>query len=75
MAKRKLLVALTDLEDQYLRAISVYTGVAQAKLIRWAIRLYALQGPWTLEGRKRRTTVIGRTDEIEVGPMMKEGMR
>lgn len=75
MAKRKLLVALGDDEDHLLIRIAAYTGVSQAKLVRWAIRFYGLQGPWTLQGRKRRAEAIGDLGPMEVGPMFQEVMQ
>lgn len=74
MAGRRLLVLLEEREDKMVKAMARYTGLTQAQLIRWAIRFYALQGPWMLRGKKERAAVIGPTEPMKVGPMMMEEM-
>lgn len=60
---RQILVELDDRDHALLRAIALAAGVPRVQILRWALRLYALRGPWT-------TTVVDRHAAIGDDPLV-----
>lgn len=44
---RQILVELVERDMALLRDIARAAGVPRVQIMRWALRLYALRGPWT----------------------------
>jgi hypothetical protein len=49
-------------------AMRRYTGKTVAELTRWAIRYYALHGPWHVGPDADRDADLGMPPPLEIGP-------
>lgn len=70
--RRQIMLELTEPDDQLLRRIADHLGIPRVQVLRWALRFYALSGPWPQPGPRTRITVIGRQEALTVGPKREE---
>jgi hypothetical protein len=64
--RRGIMVALDDRDRALLDGMSIAAGESRTQILRWALRLYALRGPWTAD-RGVRVELIP-SYELVTGP-------
>lgn len=67
-SRQAILVALDERDRRLLRSLARATGQSQTQVLRWALRAYAIHGPWT-RAVEARQSVIG-ADQLDVGPRL-----
>lgn len=68
MARRIINLSLAPEETEVLTRLAKRLGTSQSQLLRWALRHYALTGPWHRPGTETREEVIGVSGPLDVGP-------
>lgn len=68
MADYSLLVALDGLDEQLLAALATRLRCSRTQAMRWALRWYAIAGPWRSPDERLLAPLHGRIDRLEVGP-------
>lgn len=63
---RQFLAELDEADYAILAGMAAAASVPRVRVMRWAIRFYAMRGPWA-KGNDERIELIG-ADQIEVGP-------
>lgn len=69
MPRQLVHLALDEREMQVLTRLAHRLGVSRTQLLRWALRYYALTGPWHIPGGPGREVVIGALGPMDVGPL------
>jgi hypothetical protein len=72
----KLIAMKLNAEDRrILSEVSHELQKPMADVIRWAIRYYAVRGPWLLESDRLPLDILARNDGLQVGPDRKDILR
>lgn len=69
----KLPIALDLSDRQILELLAEKTRVSRREVVRWALRFYALKGPWS-KTKRDRVEAIGGLDIGSVGPSFEEAI-
>jgi len=72
--RRKILLELSQPDDLLLKRIAEALDVPRVQVMRWALRFYAMAGPWPANPVRHRRNVIGYTDHLVCGPQRQEAI-
>lgn len=64
---RQTILELDQQDRDILDQLAVATGTSRAEVLRWALRFYALTGPWCAT-RRERLEQVGHLPPLSVGP-------
>lgn len=68
----KFMLELADPDVQLLRCLAAEGGHTQSAILRWALRFYALKGPWNVRGQQQRREVLSPFGMLNCGPHWEE---
>lgn len=68
-------VLLSEQDKWILDTVAMELGVPRAEVMRWALRYYALYGPWITPEDTLPGEILDRCKRLLVGPDMREVTR
>lgn len=66
--KVELILRLDPADAALLNQLARTISTSKTNVLRWALRYYALAGPWPHPGSQARKTVVGSAPRFVVGP-------
>lgn len=63
---------LSEEDRSILDQVAETTSATKSDVLRWALRYYAIAGPWTEAPLFERTKALGKVNGLVVGPLRME---
>lgn len=68
----RLILALSTEDARILDALKVRLACNSSEALRWALRWYALGGPWRGPNERLLAPLLGQVDGLQVGPLERQ---